>query len=212
MAEAIRTARNADVKLQVSHLAPRSGPDQTNRCIDLVDAARAAGDDIAFDMHTRLYGLTFLYAMLPPWVMNESRGKQARLLRAPEVRARIGAHKSIITGLGDWSRIYLLDNDVWPDFGRLDFAEIARRRSSTALDAACDLLLDGLGAEKAPMVLLHSYSGGTAGAWCSPTSSAYRPPTPRRSPPTDRWPAPPSWVPTPGPRGSGASWSARPGA
>ena len=156
--EAIRTARNAGVRLQVSHLAPRSGPDQTNRCIDLVDAARAAGDDIAFDMHTRLYGLTFLYAMLPPWVMNESQEEQAQLLRTPEARKRIGAHKSIISGIGDWSRIYLLDNDVWPDMGRLDFEEIARRRGSTTLDAACDLLLDALGAEKAPMVLLHSYS------------------------------------------------------
>ena len=158
VAEAIRTARNAGVKLQVSHLAPRSGPDQTNRCIDLVDAARAAGDDIAFDMHTRLYGLTFLYAMLPPWVLNESAEDQARLLGTSDIRAQIGAHKSIITGLGDWGRIYLLDNDVWPDMGRLDFKEIARRRGTTALDAACDLLLDGIGAEKAPMVLLHSYS------------------------------------------------------
>ena len=132
VAEAIRTARNAGVRLQVSHLAPRSGLDQTNRCLDLVDAARAAGDDIAFDMHTRLYGLTFLYAMLPPWVVSESPEEQARLLRTPDARERIGAHKSIITGLGDWGRIYLLDNDVWPDMGRLDFEEIARSRGSTA--------------------------------------------------------------------------------
>ena len=158
VAEAIRTARNAGVKLQVSHLAPRSGADQTSRCMDLVDSARAAGDDIAFDMHTRLYGLTFLYAMLPPWVLSESLEEQARLLRRPVVRERIGAHRSIITGLGDWGRIYLLDNDVWPNMARLDFEEIGRRRGSTVLDAACDLLLDSQGAEKAPMVLLHSYT------------------------------------------------------
>ena len=158
VAEAIRTARSAGIRLQVSHLAPRSGPDQTNRCIDLVDAARAAGDDIAFDMHTRLYGLTFLYAMLPPQVLNADPEEQARLLRTPEIRARIGAHKSIITGLGDWGRIYLVDNEVWPEMARLDFEEIARRRGTTALDAACDLLLDSVGAEKAPMVLLRAYS------------------------------------------------------
>ena len=158
VAEAIRTARNAGAKLQVSHLAPRSGLDQTNRCMDLVDAARAAGDDIAFDMHTRLYGLTFLYAMLPPWVVSESLEEQARLLRNPDVRERIGAHRSIITGLGDWGRIYLLDSDFWPDMARLDFEEIARRRDSTPVDAACDLLLDSQGAEKAPMVLLLSYT------------------------------------------------------
>lgn len=157
VAEAVRTARNAGVRLQVSHLAPRSGPDQTNRCIDLVDAARAAGDDVAFDMHTRLYGLTFLYAMLPPRMLNASPEDQAGWLRAPETRAQIGTHKSIITGLGDWGRIYLVDNEVWPDMARLDFEEIARRRGTTALDAACDLLLDSVGAEKAPMVLLRAY-------------------------------------------------------
>ena len=70
--EAIRTARAAGARLQVSHLAPRSGPDHTARCVDAVDDARAAGDDIAFDMHTRLYGLTFLYAMLPQWLLGES--------------------------------------------------------------------------------------------------------------------------------------------
>lgn len=158
VAEAIRTARNAGVRLQVSHLAPRSGPDQTNRCMDLVDAARAAGDDVAFDMHTRLYGLTFLYAMLPPRVLNASPEDQRALLRAPEVRAEIGAHKSIISGLGDWSRIYLVDNEVWPDLARLDFEEIARRRDTTVLDAACDLLRDSVGAGRSPMVLLRAYS------------------------------------------------------
>ncbi|MDE2877371.1 amidohydrolase family protein [Candidatus Palauibacter soopunensis] len=157
VAEAIRTARNAGIRLQVSHLAPRSGLDQTNRCIDLVDAARAAGDDVAFDMHTRLYGLTFLYAMLPPRVLNASPREQVRLLETPEVRAQIGDHKSIITGLGDWGRIYLVDDEVWPDMARLDFEEIARRRDTTALDAACDLLLDSAGAGKAPMVLLRAY-------------------------------------------------------
>ena len=158
VAEAIRTARNAEIRLQVSHLAPRSGPEQTNRCIDLVDAANTAGDDVAFDMHTRLYGLTFLYAMLPPRVLNASPENQTALLRAPEVRAEIGAHKSIISGLGDWSRIYLVDNEVWPDMARLDFEGIARRRGTTVLDAACDLLLDSVGADKAPMVLLRAYS------------------------------------------------------
>ena len=177
VAEAIRTARAAGARLQVSHLAPRSGPDQTNRCIDLVDAARAAGDDVAFDMHTRLYGLTFLYAMLPPRVLNESPPDQAVLLRAPEIRAEIGAHKSIITGLGDWGRIYLVDNEIWPDMARLDFEEIAYRRGTTALDDACDLLLNSVGAEKAPMVLLRAYSEGQqedvfAHELCVPASDA----------------------------------------
>ncbi len=156
--EAIRTARAAGVRLQVSHLAPRSGPEQTARCVDAVDAARAAGDDIAFDMHTRLYGITFLYAMLPQWLLGESPASQARHLGMPESREGIRAHRSIITGLGDWGRVYLLDNDVWPGLARLDFEEIGRRRGSSAFDAACDLLRDSAGADKAPMVIMRSYT------------------------------------------------------
>ena len=156
--EAIRTARNAGVKLQVSHLMPRGGADQTARCVDLVDAARAAGDDIAFDMHTRLYGLTFLHAMLPPWLLGESPESQARHLYLAESRERIAAHRSIITSLGDWRRVYLLDNDIWPDMARTSFAEIGRRRGSSPFDAACDLLRDSLGADRAPMVIMRSYT------------------------------------------------------
>ena len=156
--EAIRTARAAGARLQVSHLAPRSGTEHTARCIDAVDDAQAAGDDIAFDMHTRLYGLTFLYAMLPQWLLGESSESQAHHLDMPESRERIRAHRSIITGLGDWGRVYLLDNDVWPELARADFEEIGRRRGTSPFDAACDLLRDSAGADKAPMVIMRSYT------------------------------------------------------
>src|SRR3954452_10523628 len=39
--EAIRTAAIANVKLQISHLVPRNGIDESRRCVELVDAARA---------------------------------------------------------------------------------------------------------------------------------------------------------------------------
>ena len=76
----------------------------------------------------------------------------------PESRERIRAHRSIITGLGDWGRVYLLENEVWPDLARLDFEEIGRRRGSSAFDAACDLLGDSVGADRAPMVIMRSYT------------------------------------------------------
>ncbi len=156
--EAIRTARAAGARLQVSHLAPRSGPEHTARCVDAVDDARAAGDEVMFDMHTRLYGLTFLYAMLPQWLLGESPESQVRHLGMPASRERIRSHRSIITGLGDWGRVYLLDNDVWPDLARADFEEIGRRRGSSAFDAACDLLRDSAGAGRPPMVIMRSYT------------------------------------------------------
>ena len=70
VAEAIRVAHAAQVRLQVSHLVPRNGIEESRRSIELVDA-RAPGLDVEFDMHTRLYGLTHLYAALPPWALAE---------------------------------------------------------------------------------------------------------------------------------------------
>ena len=164
VAEAIRTARNAGVKLQISHLAPRSGADQTNRCIDLVDAARAAGDEIAFDMHTRLYGLTFLYAMLPPWVLNESLEDQARLLRTPDVRQRIGAHKSIITGLGDWGRTPSAGQRRVAGHGASGLRGDCAAPGLHCTRFACDLLADSLGSREGPHGAPAQLFRGPAGA------------------------------------------------
>ena len=70
--------------------------------------------DVAFDMHTRLFGLTYLHAMLRP-----GRRRVARAARGASdrdaARACIGAHQSIITAGGDWARVVLLDNDVRPE-------------------------------------------------------------------------------------------------
>ena len=97
--------------------------------------------------------------MLPQWLLGESRQSQARHLGTAEARERIRSaslHHHRVSG--DWGRVYLLDNDVWPDLARLDFEEIGRRRGSSAFDAACDLLRDSVGADKAPMVIMHSYT------------------------------------------------------
>ena len=81
--EALRTAERSGVRLQVSHLVPRNGLESARRCIELVDDAAAGGMDIAFDMHTRLYGTTFLLTALPPWALEDP----ARLRRGAR-RAR----------------------------------------------------------------------------------------------------------------------------
>jgi N-acyl-D-amino-acid deacylase len=56
--EAIRTARAAGVRLQISHLLPRGGDGE--RVVALVEQARADGLDVAFDQHTRAHGFTYL--------------------------------------------------------------------------------------------------------------------------------------------------------
>ena len=107
VAEAIRTGANAEVRLQVSHLVPRNGIEESRRCIELVEAARDGGQDVAFDMHTRTFGLTNLYAALPAWALGapagRARGDPARSGEArrdaaapldPERRERLVARRA----------------------------------------------------------------------------------------------------------------------
>jgi N-acyl-D-amino-acid deacylase len=158
VAEAIRTGERAGVRLQVSHLVPRNGLDESRRCVELVDAARDHGQDVAFDMHTRTFGLTNLYAALPPWALALDRDEMADALGDPDRREAMRDHRSILSAGGDWSRVVLLDNDVWPAYARHDIASIAADRGVEPLDAVYDLLRVGIDELHRLMVTINAYS------------------------------------------------------
>jgi N-acyl-D-amino-acid deacylase len=155
--EAVQTGQKTGVRLQISHLLPRSGSADCERCIDVVDEAIRSGQSIAFDMHTRLFGLTFLHAMLPPWITEDHPERLRALLMQPEVRAQILAHKSIVTASGNWRRLVLLDNAIFPQYARMTFEEIGLRRRQSPGDAALDLLASSLEAKTPPMVIAWVY-------------------------------------------------------
>lgn len=156
--EAVRTARDAEVRLQVSHLMPRSGDAICQQCVEVVDSARARGQDIAFDMHTRLYGTTMLSTLLPPWVFDEGIAGVRRHLTDATSRARIKQFAGLIASLEDWSKVQLLDLPGRPDVSRLTLAEIGRRRGQDPHDSALDILLDEVETLQRPMVILHAYT------------------------------------------------------
>ena len=122
-------------------------------------AARDRGLDVEFDMHTRLYGLTHLYAALPPWALAEEPAALAELLRDPAARDRMRPHRSLLSAGNDWARIVLLDNPFWPEYARRDLASIAAERGQ---DAARHRLRPArAGALEAPhklMVIIHAYT------------------------------------------------------
>ncbi len=158
VAEALRVATKADVRVQVSHLVPRSGDEGARECARLIEEARAAGLDVAFDMHTRRFGLTYLYTALPGWALGVSSPELAVMLADAGAREQMRPHRSILSALGDWSRVVLLDNPVWPQYARRDIATIAEERRQSPLDAIYDLLLGGVEHLSQLMVILHSYS------------------------------------------------------
>jgi N-acyl-D-amino-acid deacylase len=137
--EAIRTAEMSGVRVQVSHLIPDGGMADLEKCIAIVDAA---GDrvDVSFDMHTRLFGIGYLYSAVPPSILAGAPDEVAERLRDPDVRRSVAAYRSGLSALGDWRNVILLDNEVWPEYARKSIAEIAEERGSAPTDAICDLL------------------------------------------------------------------------
>jgi len=158
VAEAIRTAARAEVPLQVSHLVPRNGIEESRRSIELVEAARTAGLDVEFDMHTRRYGITHLYAALPPWALAAEPNELRGLLADPAARDRMRQHRSILSAGGDWERIVLLDNPFWPEYARRDVASIAAARDQAPLDTVYDLLAPAVEEPERLMVIIHAYT------------------------------------------------------
>jgi N-acyl-D-amino-acid deacylase len=137
--EAIRTAEMSGVKVQISHLIPDGGIADLEECIAAVDAAGGRAD-VSFDMHTRLFGIGYLYTAVPPSVLAGTPDEVAERLRDPEVRRSVAAYRSGLSALADWRNVILLDNEVWPEYARKSIAEIAEERGSEPTDAICDLL------------------------------------------------------------------------
>jgi N-acyl-D-amino-acid deacylase len=158
VAEAIRTGDRAEVRLQISHLVPRSGIEESCRCIELVEAASARGQDVAFDMHTRTFGFTNLYAALPAWALAVEPAELAALLDDRGKRDEMRLHRSILSAGNDWSRVVLLDNDVWPEYGRRDLGAIAAERCQEPLDTVYDLLRRSVDELHRLLVVIHAYS------------------------------------------------------
>ncbi|MCQ3804974.1 MAG: amidohydrolase family protein [bacterium] len=159
VAEAIRTARVAGVRLQVSHLVPRSGDADMEECLELVDEARRHLD-VAFDLHTRLFGFTYLYSVLPPWAMADGPQGLASVLADADARRRMKSFRSILSAGGDWERIVLLDHDAYPDYGRRSIRSIAAERGQEGLDCIYDLLLGAIETMESLMVLIDCHNAG----------------------------------------------------
>lgn len=152
--EAIRVGEKAGAKIQISHLLPRKTDEREGeRSLELVDAARRRGLDIAFDMHTRLFGTTYLDTILPPWAQAE----RARHLASADSRRKMREFASIIAG-GGWDRVTLLDHPKFPRYSRRSFGELAREEGRDAFDIAFDILAADLEQPARAMVIINAYT------------------------------------------------------
>ena len=152
--EAIRVGEKAGARIQISHLLPRKTDEREDvRSLELIDAAQRRGLDIAFDMHTRLYGTTYLDTLLPPWAQDDP----GTHLASAESRRRMRGYQSILAG-GGWDRVVLLDHPRFPQYSRKSFGQLAREEKRDAYEIAFDILQADLGNPARAMVIINAYT------------------------------------------------------
>ena len=163
--EAVRTAQEVGVRLQVSHIIPRRGgpPGSIDRCVAAVERAHDRGLDAAFDSHTRLHGITNLSNALPSMAFDGGADALRKRLSDPLERARFRKHESIISSfaLGGWDRVSLYTSPTQPALKGKSFAEIAALSAKAVRrdpwEAVFDVLLSHAEDPHAPLCICLSY-------------------------------------------------------
>ncbi|MGI9421433.1 MAG: N-acyl-D-amino-acid deacylase family protein [Geminicoccaceae bacterium] len=146
-AEAIATARQSGARLQISHIQPKFGaPDfAMEHTLEMIEAARGHGVDIAFDVIPHDWNNTLVSAILPAWAREGGAEAVLGHLQDPVSREKIKANPKpmwLIVKAGRWSEIVLLNATVNKDLVGVDFAEIGRMRGVDPYDAVLDLLIE----------------------------------------------------------------------
>ncbi|MEZ4499577.1 MAG: amidohydrolase family protein [Thermomicrobiales bacterium] len=159
--EAIDVGRRAGIPLQISHITPRKGgpADTASRALEAVDNALRDGLDVAFDMHTRLYGFTNLSAALPPTLSSGSPAEIASRLRSPDALDAVRSFESLIASFGKagWENVELYSYPAHPELAGRSIADLAGT-GGDPMATIVDLLAGAADDLHAPMCVCRSYT------------------------------------------------------
>ena len=124
--EAIRIGRETGAAVQIAHFkaARRQNWDRSAQALELIDQARAEGQDVTADMYPYLAGSTSLGALLPEWAQEGGKEPILRRLDDPGVRQEMES---------DMRSTGLLHADTW---GQVLIASSPRNRSYEGHDVA----------------------------------------------------------------------------
>ena len=154
--EAIATAREASARLQISHIQPKYGAPEfaMEHCLEMIDAAKARGLDVGFDVIPHDWNHTRMMSILPQWAQEGGVSEILTRLADPDTRAQIKRNPTpmwLMVRDARWSDIVLLSSAANPDLVGLNFAEIGQMRGTDPYDAVLDILLEE--AENMPALL-----------------------------------------------------------
>jgi N-acyl-D-aspartate/D-glutamate deacylase len=154
--EAITIAREADIPVQVSHLkiADNTMWGDSGVILDMIQAARDEGLDVAVDQYPYQAGSTGLANVFPTWARAGTRAELQARLDDPETRARIKADTieklNGARAAGDLSRITIASFDDHPEYSGKTMADVTRMHGyeptiENGAEVAMDILYDGEG-------------------------------------------------------------------
>jgi N-acyl-D-amino-acid deacylase len=140
--EAFEIARRASVSLHVSHL--RGDPEYGAGAAEIlasVDAARASGIDLTYDVYPYTYGSSFLPYVLPAWTLEGEPEEILARLADPSVRDRIRA--DVGNARWSWTRLVLAGRPRGEHerLVGLDLARAAAVSEGDEVDLVCDVLV-----------------------------------------------------------------------
>ncbi len=157
--EVLRNARNSGVALHISHLSPRRGgpPDAREQILELVARAAAAGEDVTFDTHTRLHGITNLSNAVPSEHFTGDAAGLLEVLADSASRRAFAKDENIITsfGLGGWENVVIFNAPMSPDLEGRSITEIAGGKNP--FDVIFDVLAQHAGDPHSILVTCKSY-------------------------------------------------------
>lgn len=145
--EALRTAKEGHVKLQISHMTPKYGAPSgaAGRMIESIEQARASDLDVAFDVIPHQWGPTTMAAILPGWSLAGGIQETLALLRDPQARQRIQVAPNPIWPLvteGRWDDIVLFGYPPDRALEGRSIATLALERGQSAFSCVLDLLFE----------------------------------------------------------------------
>lgn len=148
--EIVEIAKRSGVRAQISHLmlAGRSNWGKARGVLDMIDAAREEGVDVAFDQYPYSAANPSVAALLPLWMHEGGLDKTLERLRDPQQRERaaremeegVPGWESIAREAG-WDNLVVLTDEVDDISGRT-LKHIAELWEQSPAAAAFDILLE----------------------------------------------------------------------
>jgi len=152
--ETFRIAKEAEIPVEIWHLkvAGKANWGQMPAVIAKINAARAAGIDVAADTYAYTAWFNDMSAFTPPWAHDGGKARLIERLKEPKTRARI--KQDMMTPSTDWDTEWLeitgpdailigvTQNPALHDLQGQTIEQIAQTRGTTPIDTLLDILIE----------------------------------------------------------------------